>query len=265
MSLFVIIQKLSVSNFLDEIQTDIDLLGQKSRHLFEIRVNVNSQYPAMEISANVMRPSRNAIFSIFNITINEFQQDSDLHKNSDEYDIVIYAQNAWISTIAEYRLYMANRIGSFDEKQLIEQEINVQTYIERMEKISQQLQARNSDQLFGFEASELIKQLPEHLQQWKNGFEQVKKINHSNRWRQDSQLMKESIVPLLNKLNKTFVKLNDKIKAENNAVLVKLKDITVNQRILLVGVILLFLIYLIISIVMLTKKMRLLLQKKSTG
>ena len=146
---------------------------------------------------------------------------------------------------------MANRIGSFDEMQLIEQEINVETYLQQIENISQQLQVYNSKQLYGFEGTELINQLPEHLQQWKFGFEQVKKINHSDSWRQDSKLMKDSIVPLLDKLNKTFVNLDEKIKIENNVVLDKLKDITVNQRVLLVGVILLFLTYLIISIVML--------------
>ena len=186
-----------------------------------------------------------------NITLNEFQQSNELPKNSTEYDLVIYAQNAWISTIAEYRLYMANRIGSFDELQLIEQEMNIETYLQRIEKISQQLQERNSKQLFGFEGTELINQLPKHLQQWKFGFEQVKKINHSHRWRQDSQLMKDSIVPLLNKINKTLAQLDDTIKIENNLVLDKLKDITVSQRVLLVGVILLFLIYMILSIVML--------------
>ena len=80
--------------------------------------DVNEQYPAMEISANVMRPSRNAIFSILNISINEFQQGEETLDHNMAFQLLIQAQNAWISTIAEYRLYLANRIGSFNEQGL---------------------------------------------------------------------------------------------------------------------------------------------------
>ncbi|MCW8929399.1 MAG: EAL domain-containing protein [Gammaproteobacteria bacterium] len=248
-----VIKNLSVANLLDEIEKGILLLGKESRNLFKIRVDVNAQYPAMEVAANIMRPSRNAIFSSFIISINEFQENSELKKNSEAFDLLIYAQIAWISTIAEFRLYMANRIGSFNEKGLIEQEINVDTYVNQIESIAQQLKVYKDNNMFGFEGSEQIEQLPGHITKWKSGYQRVKEINHSSRWRQDSQLMKDIIVPLLNEINQRLIELDNKIKIENNIVLTKLNDNTINQSVLLVGIILLFIIYMLISIFMLKR------------
>ena len=248
-----VIQRLSVNDLLEGLDNDILELGKKSKELFEIRVDVNAQYPAMEVSANVMRPSRNAIFSILNITINEFQESGESYEHSSVFDELIKAQNAWISTIAEYRLYLANRIGSFNEQGLIEQEINVETFIARMEDITQKLIAYNDMGLLGFEGSELISTLPEQLSHWKKGFQKVKEINHSDRWRQDSWLMRESIVPLLNRINQRLVILDEKVKIENYTVLTRLSRAGTNQNLVLAGVILLFLLYITISIYMLKR------------
>lgn len=248
-----IVQKLAVKDSLTLLNDNIFALNKKSKELFRIRGNVNEQYPAMEVSANMMRPSRNAIFSIFNISINEFQESGELYENNEAFDLLIHAQNSWISTIAEYRLYLANRIGSFDEQGLIEQEINVETYIQRMESISKELQTLNDMGLLGFEGSEMVKRLPEHLSQWQEGFQKVKEINHSDAWRQDSKLKRDTIVPLLNNINQTLIFLDDKIKTEHNIALTQLSQTGRNQNIVLAGVIFLFLLYITVSILLLKR------------
>ena len=243
-----LVRSLPVAFQLQSLTEDISALDKQSKELFRIRVNVNEQYPAMEVSANVMRPSRNAIFSILNISINEFHEGDETLDHNKAFELLIQAQNAWISTIAEYRLYLANRIGSFNEQGLREQEINVETFIERMEKISKQLQAYNDMGLLGFESSEMVETLPVQLGLWKKGFQKVKEINHSERWRQDSQLMRDSIVPLLDRINQTLIELDNKIKDKDHIVLNQLKQAGTNQNMVLAGVIFLFLIYISLSI-----------------
>lgn len=246
------IRKLDVSTILDDILDKITLLDNTAKQLFQIRTNANAQYPALQVSANIMRPRRNEIFSIFSIALNEYKDENN-NNDSDAYELLTLGQNLWISTISEYRLYLANRIGSFNENRLREQEINVESYIARIEDISAKLQSHNNNWAFGFEGSELIQKLPEAIDLWKKGYLQVKKINRSKRWRQDTHLMKESIVPLLQNLNDLLVALNEKIKIENERALKQLSRSGMNQSIVLAGVILLFLLYIFVSLLLLKR------------
>jgi diguanylate cyclase (GGDEF)-like protein len=248
-----IIQSLNVQKTLNKIHNEIYALKNYSSKLFQIRVSANQQYPALQISSTIMLPSRNEIFSILELTIAEYQNSELSSENFEVYNTLIDTQKTWITTIAEYRLYMANRIGSFNEQGLREQETNIVNYIEQLQTLSSKLNQYSQASFLGFEGTELVTKLPDHLQQWYRGFMEVMKINHSNRWRQDSQIMKEIIVPLLNEIDHSLVMIDEKINAEKNMVLNRLSRSGATQTLVLAGVILLFLLYISISIISLKK------------
>ena len=227
---------------------NFDSLHEASRRLFVVRVTANKQYPALAISSEKMRPLRLEIISALNLTLREYHEDHKLEFNTEEYYLLNEAMVAWISTLAEYRLYLTNRMGSFDPVLLLEQEVSVDSHANRTRDIALRLVRLNEKGRFGFEGSNVIKQLPNLINLWQESFANVKAINHSGKWRTDSTILDISIIPLMNAINEDLRLIDMKVKQKYQTILEKQTSASTKQNYLLIGIILLFLVYIIISI-----------------
>lgn len=243
-----LIKQLKLQRAVRELKASFISLQNESHRIFNVRVNPNEQFPALEISSEIMRPLRNEINSALKLTLQEYLEDNPMRITVEEYAILNESLIRWVSTLAEYRLYLTNRMGSFDPELLLEQEEVVDVYVERFRNIVLYLGELNADDRFGFEGSILIARMPELIDQWKKSYEDVKAINHSGKWRQDSVILSSRIIPLMDDIQQNLKRVDIKIKQEYQNILMSQELASTHRNYILVGIILLFLLYIIISI-----------------
>ncbi|MCW8934925.1 MAG: bifunctional diguanylate cyclase/phosphodiesterase [Gammaproteobacteria bacterium] len=243
-----LIKQLDLKTATQNLALNFESLHEASRRLFVVRVTANEQYPALAISSEKMRPLRLEIISAINLTTREYHEDHELELNTEEYYLLNEIMLAWVSTLAEYRLYLTNRMGSFDPVLLLEQEVSVDSHADRTRDIALRLVKLDEYGHFGFEGSNVIKQLPELITLWQKSFASVKAINHSGKWRMDSTILDSSIIPLMDAINEDLKLVDMKVKQEYQKILKNQTSASTKQNYILIGIILLFLLYIIISI-----------------
>jgi len=198
---------------LSQLSVNLDHLRESAQRLFEVRTNVNRQYPGMEVSSRVLRPAQKDMMTALNLALQENDEDA-LQPESSAYRAhLVHLKQLWTSTISAYRLYLANRMGSFDEEELYDQEVHVDEYLAQMK--NQVAALLQYEALFGFESEELLLKLPEVLAVWKDGFEQVKQIHHSEAWRKDSEIMREEILPGMEAISANLLVIGHHLQQSN--------------------------------------------------
>ncbi len=185
---------------LDQLSSNMKLLNEHAHRLFDIRTNINMQYPSMAVSENEILPARDAINLIFNISIDEAEDESLNQSNIEAYELLVHAQKMWGDVISTYRLYLANKFGAVNDSQLDSQEHNVDLLLSSMFELTKKLQERVNDNEYSFETTEQLKTLSYQLNNYLQGFTKVKKIHHSDSWRADASFMRNTILPVVNKI-----------------------------------------------------------------
>jgi len=243
-----IIKRFRLQKHISELIAHFQALLEESRLLFAIRVSANDQYPALAVSTNVMRLFHNDIFSALNLTLLEYQEDSPLKLHSEEYVLLNKALLDWINTIAKYRLYLTNRMGTFDPVLLKEQAASVDSHALQVKSIVLELVQFNQQNRFGFEGSLLIEKVPDLIDQWLAAYQKVKVINRSDEWRKDVAILAKTITPLMDAINQDLEAIDIKVKQEYQSILKNKTSASTKQNYILVSIIMLFLIYIVISI-----------------
>jgi len=245
------INEIDISGEISDLSFNLIEFQDYSVRLLEIRTDVNQQYPSMALSSQIMRPASNRIFTVLELALREYSEDGNINELESYYKLLVNLKEMWGSIVSEYRLYLANRIGSFNEEQLFEQEIGVEDSIKIMEKMTIKLLDYSSK--FGFESAEIMPELPNILAQWKDGFLSVKEIHHSDYWRQDTELMRSTIIPLLDEINISLSEIDNKIEVNDSGLVNKYGEIGNWQTMLLIAIAITFVAYSFITYVFLRK------------
>lgn len=247
------ILQFSLQHSTQQLGFDLQQLLSLSKELFKVRTSANIQYPALAISSEIMHPIRNEIISILNLTILEYQEDPLLDSSSGDYQLLNETLLAWTTTLAEYRLYLTNRMGSFDPLRLLEHADSVNTHLQRVRSLSSQIQKLKQQDRLGFQGSQLVSRLPSMIERWQSAFNGVQEIHHSGVWRQDINLLSNKLEPLYNAINLELNLIDEKVNQIYEETLNQQTSASSTQSGILSGIILLFLIYIIFSIKLLQR------------
>jgi len=189
----------------------LGLLRLQTDELFDIRVDPVKQYPAMAIANTVMRPNRDAVNNSLVLALNEVRTEGAAAEAPEIYEAFVRARHLWTQTLSNFRLYLANRVGSFNERALPVQEQAIATMHAELLEVLAELQQMDEQGLLGFESSGALADMRSALGQWFAGFERVQEIHHSDRWRIDSVIMKERIAPIVEHASTVLVALEQRI------------------------------------------------------
>lgn len=244
------IQHLKLEQSLQRLSEKITKLGESSEQLFNIRISATEQYPSLGISATMMRPLRNKLYTVFSVALQELRDDTELTLTP-EINNLINAQTMWLRTISEYRLYLTNRFGSFNVERMKDQETQIESLIDKLKLEVDKILVPASNEYYGFEGNDLILTLPQLIKDWVSAYETVKKINNSGTWRRDSELMQTIILPLENEINLLLEQIDTTLEEENQQLMNALSEISSSQTFVLIGVISVFLLYIVASIFLL--------------
>ena len=242
--------ELTLDKQLISLSDRIVLLGQTSEQLFEIRLSAIQQFPSLEVSSRLMRPVRNKLYTAFAVAVQEMREDNPNKASIEFYDL-IETQSLWLRTISEYRLYLTNRFGSFNEQTMFSQEKQIEALVQQLKREANKIVGYARNDFYGFEGNEMILTLPQLIENWEFAYNEVKKINHSAQWRRDSELMRTTMIPLKDDILSLLEEIDSKLKSENQQIMLLLNKTARSQTFVLAGVIGTFVLYTIISIILL--------------
>ena len=96
-------------------------------HLVVSRKDPTKQYPALAIGNQNLRPNRNAFNNAMAIAINESNSEEQKSYFSEIFPELVKARYLWTQMVSNFRIYMANQLGSFNENVLTTQEQSIET------------------------------------------------------------------------------------------------------------------------------------------
>lgn len=234
----------NLSESLKKIKTLIHELDDGVQILFNVRTNSTLQYPSINIVFTQIEPGANKIFGAISIAIDEF----DNKMISDDlftFKTFVQTQRIWSALTSEFRIYIANRMGSFNERGLKRQEINIEKYYVQFVQNIAQLKILDRKNKLNFEGSNAVEEILTAAHKWKSGFEQVKEIHNSAQWRTDTSMMHDVIIPNLAQLLSFLDKLQHTLKNQDKEIVTRLTNTARTKNIILSTVIVLFIFYIV--------------------
>lgn len=221
------------------------------QELIEIRLDSSRQYPSLSVGANVMQPNRNNVNNAFGLAINSLNGEEALSERPEVLASFIQARHLWTQVLSNFRLYLANRMGSFNEASLPVQEKGIDTMYGEYRKELAKLQPMVDGGVIGFETSEAYDGIIGSAEKWYQGFQRVKLIHATSEWRIDGKLMKENIAPSVELASKLLRSVNDRLLIAAERDVSKIAEVASQQIIILwvvAGIAILFVIFVFISV-----------------
>lgn len=173
-------------------------MGLDIAELAETRTDPMRQYPSMAASNHMMQPNRNRFTNAIALALRETRQDPEAPRAL--VDELIEVRHLWTQMVSNFRIYLANRMGSFDEHVLPRQVDAIDTAHEVLVQRLASLGRRAEADELGFETSAAVGDMIDALADWYHGFLKVKAIHESSEWRADIKVIKEHIEPRLTRI-----------------------------------------------------------------
>ena len=199
-------KKLELAN---ELVKKLRNLEIQASELIKTRLNVNNQFPSLAVGAEIMQPNRNMLNNAIALSINEMNADSTQIEKPKVYRLLINVRHIWSQALSTSRIYLANRVGSFNEAALPIQEKAVETLFSELNINLLELKKHADAGNLGFETTDEVTKMIESSKAWFNGFQKVKIINHSYEWRQDAKIMREKISPTIDSVLELLIELEE--------------------------------------------------------
>lgn len=208
-------------------------LRKNAIEILDVRDDVFRMYPSLAVSNNQMRPARNRMNNAFEFIFSQLHDDNILKTDPVLYRKMVSLRDRWRIGLSVFRLYLANRLGSFVENTLTTQEYSILTHLQDVKgQLNSILQLGSSGRL-GFETANGLVEIKAALAEFEQGFVRVVEIHHSNQWRMDTVLMKSTIAPQIKQIASLLVKLERDIDASASGSMAELKAVANRQNNLL--------------------------------
>jgi diguanylate cyclase (GGDEF)-like protein len=189
----------------------VDQLRREIAELVATRLDSARQYPSLAVGNQLMQPNRDRAENALSVIFNEIAMEGTQVKHATAYGTFLRAQRLWMQMLSNFRLYLANRVGSFNESALAIQEQGIVTLYEALMQTFGELEQLDARGEVGFESSSALADLRRAVTAWYRGFEQAREIHRTDRWRMDSVLMKQNIAPSVDVINRQLLVIENAI------------------------------------------------------
>ena len=230
-----------------ELTNQFKQLDTSVKELIETRLDVRRQYPGMAISAFQMGTVQDRVNDQLLILYNEIES-GELHPRSPELQpLLLKTQLLWSNLISQMRIYLANRFASFSTEILTVQADSTDDIIRLLNKNLSRLKElylHEEDSFDGLTGIEIISQA---VTEWQELFTQIRDINKSSRWREDGNMMQNTIIPLTNQIAQSLNELEQHLREEERIGTSRLQKNT-NHVFLMLAAIIASVIFVIVGI-----------------
>ena len=198
-----------------ELNKNLRSLKKEVIQLIKVRLNINNQYPSLAVGAFIMQPNSDKMTGSLSLAMNEMEAENTQLKKPEIFRDFIRARYLWTQILSVSRIYLANRVGSFSVNLLSRQEKSIEDMFAQLQlKLLVLKKSGDADEL-GFETTSAVEDMIESSTNWFSGFKKVKVINHSDEWRKDAKIMKQTISPAIDSIIELLLDL-EKIITESS-------------------------------------------------
>jgi diguanylate cyclase (GGDEF)-like protein len=191
----------------EQLVTEVALLGEDVNELIRVRLDPTNQYPSLDVGSKIMQPNRDKLNNLLALAILEANQDNSQIDNPEVYKTLIQSRHLWTQVLSNFRLYLANRVGSFNKQALPVQERAIEVMFKQLQAELLKLKNFSDSGKLGFESTDAMPAILDSSVQWYKGFVRVKVILHSDEWRRDAQIMKMIISPRIDSITRSLILL----------------------------------------------------------
>ncbi|HED15960.1 MAG TPA: sensor domain-containing diguanylate cyclase, partial [Gammaproteobacteria bacterium] len=200
----------NTSELTHKLERSIKLLDVKALKLIQSRRNAESTNPALFYARQTMLPVQHSVITFLNQVMDELTEE----QNKDTlriYTKVSKVQQYWIQIIAAFRLYIVNRLGSFDDSTLAQQAQDIELIYTSLVPLVKELITLGEQGKLGLTGSTVREDLYASMQAWYRDFLTVRTIYTSKHWRNDIIIKNEQLLPLVSTIFELLQKMERNI------------------------------------------------------
>ena len=179
-----------------KMQANLKQLSEHVSTVIETRLDGPKQYPSVAIGRDVMRPQQTVFFSAVELAYQEILEDGATSVSNDIYQDFQTVRQLWARLILNFRMYLANRLGSFSEEVLPIQEKESGILIKEIQIGLDKLRDYEKNDELGFQGAESLEIMEVAFNNWVSGYYDVVKIHQGGKWRTDKEIMLSHVNPL---------------------------------------------------------------------
>ena len=226
-------------------------LDDDVEELMEVRIDPTRQYPSLGLGNDVLQPNRNNLNNAIALVLDDPMHKETLNANPRLYKSFVKVRHLWSQTLSNFRLYLANRVGSFNESSLPIQEKAIETLYQELVNEFTNLRQIDENGKLNFEISAALDDMISSARGWYEGYMEVKKIHHSGAWRADTAIIKHTIEPRLKQIDTLLTAIDKQIEKSGNQDVQALTSVAKLQTtilFLITGIGLTFMLFVILSL-----------------
>ncbi|NOY66272.1 MAG: EAL domain-containing protein [Gammaproteobacteria bacterium] len=183
-----------------QLKQNITTYDQQAKRLIDLRMIAQQQHPSLYYARETMLPKNKSFLTANSLAIEEILDESNQNIHSRLYLSMTRIQYLWTQIISNFRMYIINRLGSFDEKSLLVQESDIETFHKTLIDEITELLTNNKKMNLDIQTEASLEVMLKASVDWIKDFEVVKSINSSPSWRMDVEIINNTIRPLDKKI-----------------------------------------------------------------
>ncbi len=211
------------------LKDTLDKLNFSINELVQTRLDMSSQYPALALARDSMLPQHKVFYTSAAFAIEEFHEEPPTKLSLLSHQHFVQARHIWTQMISNFRMYLANRLGSFAEQVLGNQEQDVMTQYEDLEKTLNKLQQMDDKDQLDIQGSVSLEELIVSSHLWHDTFKNVKRIHSTDIWRADKKLIQDNVKPNMEEIWQLLISLDKDIELSVMDDLTALSRVAGNQ------------------------------------
>lgn len=174
-------------------------LNADIRELVEVRKDNTRLFPTMPVMLDEMLPANTEFYTAATLAMNALEADAG---TGDEHALLQFrafseARHQWSRMVGEFRLYIANRFGTFgDPVRGIESRLkNIELYAEAVDRQLELIAGWKSSGRLSMETEASATVMPEAKAEWFVAFTKVLGMFENKEWRTDLTILRERVDP----------------------------------------------------------------------
>jgi len=164
--------------------------------LIDLRMSAEKQHPSLFYARETMLPHNKIFITATSLALEEIIEEDNGKTTSEVYQAVIEARHLWVQIISNFRMYIINRLGSFNEESLLVQEKDISTLYTELNIMLSKLTSKKEELDVGIQTDASIDLMSNSTINWIKDFNIVRTIHASPNWRMDVEIINNVIRPL---------------------------------------------------------------------
>ena len=184
----------------ESLLRDLRALRGEGLRLMALRASPLRAFPAMPIMIDKMQPPAQEFFSVAALALDETRTQISQPGQPEAQQLFYDTLYAWSRMINAFRMFVSNRFGIFDaspEESMAAQQAVLEDFSERVARNLVLLSDLQKRGLLQFQQEISLEEMQVLHRDWYKSWHNVKAIWSSESWRLDTQLLQNSVQPLI--------------------------------------------------------------------